>query len=197
MPALVLLKTGTMRWSFDIDIHMTISITSLVCRSFYVVCFSNPQKTNNMKTVFRPFAQKDYSSILAMIIKLYREDEGSHSVTAEKIQRTFSMLASEPQRGTIMVMEQDGKLIGYAILINFWSNEFGGNILAIDELFIESHYRSRGIASRFIDYLVQSRFAQAVALQLEVTPTNTRALKLYKRLGFVAHKNNTYDLLLK
>ncbi len=28
------------------------------------------------------------------------------------------------------------QLVGYAILIPYWSNEFGGNLLFIDELFV-------------------------------------------------------------
>ena len=95
-----------------------------------------------------------------------------------------------------MVFEQGSSTVGYSILINFWSNEFGGNILIIDELFVRKEFRSQGIASQFIQHLAETKFNDSVALQLEVTPDNHRALALYKNLGFKRHKNDYYDLLL-
>lgn len=131
-----------------------------------------------------------------MILGLYTEDPSDKIVDIQKIERTFEALLNEPTRGTIVVFERGTTPVGYSILINFWSNEFGGNILIIDELFVQKEYRSRGIASQFIQHLVETKFNDSVALQLEVTPNNDRALALYKSLGFKKHKNDYYDLLL-
>ena len=131
-----------------------------------------------------------------MILGLYTEDPSDKIVNVQKIERTFEALFSDPSRGTIMIFEQGTEMVGYSILINFWSNEFGGNILIIDELFVKKEFRSQGIASHFIQHLVETKFNDSVALQLEVTPNNDRALALYKNLGFKRHKNDYYDLLL-
>ena len=131
-----------------------------------------------------------------MILGLYSEDPSDKIVDQKKIDKTFQTLLEEPTRGCIMVFEHEAELVGYSILVNFWSNEFGGNILIIDELFVKKEFRSQGIASQFITYLKQSQFGDSVALQLEVTPDNHRALALYKSLGFKKHKNDYYDLLL-
>ena len=131
-----------------------------------------------------------------MILGLYSEDPSDKIVDQKKIDKTFQALLEEPTRGSIIVFEQGAEIVGYSILVNFWSNEFGGNILIIDELFVRKEFRSRGIASQFIAYLKQIQFGDSVALQLEVTPDNYRALALYTSLGFKRHKNNYYDLLL-
>lgn len=149
-----------------------------------------------METAFRKFASSDQSILTEMILGLYTEDPSDKLVDIRKIERTFEALQNEPSRGTIMVFEQGSSTVGYSILINFWSNEFGGNILIIDELFVRKEFRSQGIASQFIQHLAETKFNDSVALQLEVTPDNHRALALYKNLGFKRHKNDYYDLLL-
>jgi len=149
-----------------------------------------------METKFRKFSTSDKNIIAEMIIGLYTEDPSDKVVDTRKIEKTFDTLLNEPSRGTVMVFEKGEEIAGYSILINFWSNEFGGNILIIDELFVKVEFRSQGIASQFIQHLVETQFNNSVALQLEVTPDNHRALALYKSLGFRKHKNDYYDLLL-
>lgn len=150
-----------------------------------------------MKPTYRPFKKSDESAISELIFNLYEEDPNYKKVSPEKIKKTFEMLRTQPERGNILVMELKQEIIGYAILINYWSNEFGGNILNIDELFIKKEYRAQGIGTDFIKYLAQSKFGESVALELEVTPENTPALRLYKRLGFKVYKNQILDLELK
>ncbi|NVJ47914.1 MAG: GNAT family N-acetyltransferase [Cytophagia bacterium] len=149
-----------------------------------------------MEISFRKFTSSDKGVLAEMILGLYTEDPSDKIVDIKKIDRTFEALLNEPTRGTIMVFEKGDEIAGYSILINFWSNEFGGNILIIDELFVQKDFRSQGIASRFIQHLVATPFNDSVALQLEVTPDNHRALALYKSLGFKKHKNDYYDLLI-
>lgn len=73
------------------------------------------------------------------------------------------------------------------ILVFFWSNEYGGNIVIIDELFVKEEYRSQGIGTEFFSFA--EKFNNKAAIQLETTPFNKRALDYYKRLGFVPDEN--------
>lgn len=93
---------------------------------------------------------------------MYREDPEGKPVFDEKINRTFNKLTKHPDKGTIMITETDSKIIGYSILINFWSNEHGGNILDIDELYIKSNYRGKEIGSKLIQYLINNKFNNSV-----------------------------------
>lgn len=147
-----------------------------------------------MDIKYRKFKTSDSEAVAELIQNLYREDPGGKPMLPQKIQKTFDSLTQHPDRGTIMVLENEGEVIGYAILINFWSNEFGGNIVDIDELYIKKEFRSQGIGTNFIKYLAENKFGNSVALQLEVTSGNVKARKLYESLGFKLHKNNTYDL---
>lgn len=149
-----------------------------------------------MDIKYRKFKNSDSKIVAELIQNLYLEDPSEKPMLIQKIQNTFNSLTKHPDRGTIMVLENEGEIIGYAILINFWSNEFGGNIVNIDEIYIKKEFRSQGIGTNFIKYLAENKFGNSVSLQLEVTVRNTKARKLYESLGFKLHKNNIYDLEL-
>jgi GNAT superfamily N-acetyltransferase len=147
-----------------------------------------------MDVLYRAAAQRDYPVVAELIRRLYQEDPAENAVSDADIERTFSELAAHPDKGTVLVIERSGQIIGYALLINFWSNEHGGNVLTVDELYVVQEFRRQGVATDFLCYLIAHRFNQAVALQLEVTPSNS-ARRLYEKLGFAPDKNTT--LLLK
>lgn len=145
---------------------------------------------------FRAFANKDRSAVSALILQLYIDDPSIKQVTPAQIARTFDELLGHPDKGNIMVFDCNGEIAGYSILINFWSNEYGGNILYIDELFVKDTFRGQGIGTQFLRFLAQNPPHQSIALQLEVTPGNVKARKLYQSLGFVVHKNDRMTLEL-
>ena len=77
-------------------------------------------------------------------------------------------------------------------------NELGGEVCTVDELYVAQHARGAGIGSGLIKGLVDGSlpwFKKAVALELEVTPSNTRARALYERMGFRLRKNASLRLL--
>lgn len=141
---------------------------------------------------YRLLQPTDTAALIEMCLGLSEADPGGLPMSPEKVIRTISELQSHPDKGQIMLFETAAKeIVGYAILIHFWSNEFGGNITTIDELYVKAAWRSQGIATDFFDYLDKNRLAGAVALQLEVLPGNVRARQLYQKLGFEIHPNRT------
>jgi GNAT superfamily N-acetyltransferase len=83
-------------------------------------------------------------------------------------------------------------LEGYALLCSFWSNELGGEVCIIDELYVVPSARGRGIGTGLVTSLLRRElpwFERAVNVELEVTPGNARARALYERLGFRAYEN--------
>jgi ribosomal protein S18 acetylase RimI-like enzyme len=124
-----------------------------------------------------------------MSLALYGEDDLGAPMSALKVRMTLDRLASEPNRGEALMIEVGSAPVGYAFLIHYWSNEYGGDIVTIDELYVEPALRDRGIGRRFIEYLEENADRDAVGLQLEVAPSNTRAIALYERLGFRRSEN--------
>jgi len=146
-----------------------------------------------MNVTYKEFKATDGEAVAELIKNLYEEDPGGKQMSDEKIQRTFDQLTEHPDKGTILVLDVEGNIIGYAILINIWSNEFGGNIVNIDELYIKEEFRGKGVGTNFIQYLITNKFAESVALALQVNPENKKARALYEKLGF---KKDKSDLLV-
>lgn len=134
--------------------------------------------------VYRPFAPQDLAELMSMIVALYREDSEGEPIAEAKIERTVQELTRYPGKGEIILFAVDQTIVDYALLIFFWSNEYGGNIVHIDELYIKESWRKQGIATQFLDHLASSQPETTRGLQLEVTPSNERTWDYYRRLGF-------------
>lgn len=79
------------------------------------------------------------------------------------------------------IIECDGETAGYALIAYYASQEYGGKMALFDELYIKPDFRGHGIGKKVFGFVEKSG---AVACRLEVERTNTRALKLYKTLGY-------------
>ncbi len=79
------------------------------------------------------------------------------------------------------IIECDDEVVGYALIAYYASQEFGGKTAFFDELYIKPAMRRRGIGKKIFEFVEKSG---AVACRLEVEKTNTRALKLYRALGY-------------
>jgi GNAT superfamily N-acetyltransferase len=140
-----------------------------------------------MVAMWRLAERGDDDSIVDMCLQLYDEDPGVLPVPPENIRATLQALRREPHRGRAVVLEVEGQLSGYALLIAFWSNELGGDICEVDELFVVPERRSQGHGKSLFEAISRGYlWPTPVAIVLGVTPDNVRARRLYERLGFVA-----------
>jgi ribosomal protein S18 acetylase RimI-like enzyme len=151
----------------------------------------------NSTAVFRPMRTEDHGVVARMMKSLYRAlalPEGY--ITDEKIGATFEQLCIQPTHLSLEVFELDGAVVGYALLFKFWYNELGGMVLNVDELFVESDFRSKGIAAHYLSRLSERSERDYVALSLEVLPENKGAYSLYKRTGFIEKETVTLYKIL-
>jgi len=130
--------------------------------------------------------------IVDMCLALNREDPGPQPVAVRQIRNTLAELRTNPVRGIIPVLELDGRVEGYALLVAYWSNELGGEICNIDEMYVRPERRGRGYGRALVEALAAGNSvwpSHPAAIALEVSPTNERALALYSKLGFVSSPN--------
>jgi GNAT superfamily N-acetyltransferase len=134
------------------------------------------------------------AQVAGMMGALYLTDPAAHAVDESHFGRTIARILIRPETGRIVLFEDGPRLAGYALLIPYWSNEFGGELLFVDELFVDEAWRGQGIAKAFFAWLEANPGQETVALVLEVTPDNAGARRLYEGLGFAKRKN---DMLVK
>ncbi len=152
-----------------------------------MTCHSRPRKE---VPEFRVLNDEDIAELQMMVLALYREDPPGQPMSPGKIRNTVTELSTHPDKGAIIIMHVGDAIVGYSIVIYSWSNEYGGNIGLIDELYVKPSWRNRGIGSSYLKYLTKARKeVNLKGLHVETTPVNQRALGFYSRQGFKQAKN--------
>lgn len=151
-----------------------------------------PPHAKSPKATWRTATLEDDDAIVEMCLALNAEDPGE-PVGEPQVRRTLAELRTRPLRGRAVVAADHESVVAYALLVAFWSNEYGGEICIVDELYVRPTHRGGGLGTALFQAVEDDRTLwreRPVALELEVTPRNTRALAFYERLGFRA-RNRT------
>lgn len=137
--------------------------------------------------IFRHYIPSDTNSLSQLIHALYSEDPGGKQISKEKITRTLSILNPPSDKGEIFVFEDSssGNLVGYAILIYYWSNEYGAFVTFFDELYISPSFRRNKIGVRFLKY-IQDYKPEIPAFFVTTTPHNDIAQQFYHHNGYIS-----------
>ena len=138
--------------------------------------------------MWRPATEGDDDVVVELCLRLYGEDPGPLPADGRAMRETLARLRHEPWRGRPVVLDVGQQVLGYALLIAYWSNEFGGEVCAVDELYVTRALRGRGLGAALFEALERGDLwpTPFVAIALGVTPGNARARRLYERLGFAA-----------
>lgn len=140
--------------------------------------------TPTSTVTFRPCSQDDLARLRELVQELYDTDTGHYEDSSPNIDLTFQELTSHPEKGLLVLMEHNKQTIGYALLIFFWSNEFRGNVIDIDEILVSKEHRGLGAGSAFFGWLEAEFGSKCKGFSLQVSYENPKAQKLYERFGF-------------
>jgi ribosomal protein S18 acetylase RimI-like enzyme len=136
------------------------------------------------------------AAVVQMMAALYHEDPPQKPVDPESFGRTIRRFLDQTHTGRIVLFWLLDEIVGYAIVVPYWSNELGGSLAFLDELYVVPQARKRGIATAFLNSLREQRPFDALVALLEVSPDNVRAKRLYAAMGFRKRKNETMVLPL-
>ncbi len=138
--------------------------------------------------MWRLATESDDEVLVEMHLGLYQEDPGPWPGDARHMRGTLAILRREPSRGRAVVLDVGRQVVGYALLIAFWSNELGGEVCAVDEIYVSRDHRGRGHGGALFAEIERGGLwpAPLVGVMLGVTSGNAGARRLYERLGFAA-----------
>lgn len=126
---------------------------------------------------------------LDMMGRLY--SEAGATPHRERARRATEELMANPELGGVWLIEVDGETAGYLCATVCYSLEFAGRFALLDELYLKGAWRGKGIGQQAIQFAEEwSRAHGLSAIRLEVAHANLRALELYRRQGFKAHKRH-------
>ena len=131
---------------------------------------------------FRRAGERDRGAFLEMSREFYSSDAVLHEIDPSFHEKAFAELARSDAYLMCCLFMSGGHAAGYALLSKMFSRELGGLVVWVEEIYVRSAFRGRGVGGAFFGWLRAN--VPATAYRLEVNPSNARARGLYRRLGF-------------
>lgn len=134
--------------------------------------------------IIRNIEAKDREEVFGIMRVFFDSAAVIHTAEDEVLYRNIDAATSELPYVEGYVFEEDGKLVGYAMVSLSYTTEYGGLCLWIEDLFVSEEYRGRGAGSSFFEYLEEKYAGKAVRYKLEVEEENEGAIEVYKKRGY-------------
>ena len=131
---------------------------------------------------FRKIKREDKEIIFSMMKTCYSSDAVYTNGSDEIFSKDIENCLNENPYLDGYVFENDGVIIGYAMLAKSFSTEFGKPCIWIEDLYLLQEYRGQHIVPNFIEH-IKKKYCDCV-LRLEVEKENKHACYVYKKLGF-------------
>lgn len=132
----------------------------------------------------RKFNENDVNEILDMMHDFYNSPAVLHKAPDYVFENDIKDCLGNCPYVEGYVFEENKNIMGYSILAISYSTEFGGICVWIEDLYIKSEFRGKGVGSSFFEFLENEYGKNSVRFRLEVESNNERAIALYKKAGF-------------
>lgn len=144
--------------------------------------------------MIRRVTPPDRERFVSLGHEFYHLDAVLHPIPDQHIRDTFDqVIAGNPMVDAFM-LEHEGETAGYGILALSWSNEAGGMVVWLEELYILPAFQGMGLGQEYIAFVEEEYKDKAARFRLEVERSNVRAADLYRRLGY---QELDYDQMVK
>ena len=134
--------------------------------------------------MIREIKSDDKIDFIKMCMDFYNTDGVDHSIPVSNMEKTFNLLMEGLDFAKAYVCEKNNKTVGYILLALTYSNEAGGMVVWLDEIYVKPEFRSQGIGSELIDFVIEKYKNKMSRFRLEITESNIGAKKLYLSKGF-------------
>lgn len=132
--------------------------------------------------MIRPITEADKGIYIELANEFFHSDAVSHPIPSRHFEDTFCELMRSKSRVECYLIEHNGMVCGYTLLAKFFSQEAGGEVVWIDELYIREGFRNLGLGSDTLEQ-IKRKFPNS-AFRLEVEADNIGAKELYRKFGF-------------
>lgn len=129
----------------------------------------------------RDATPEDYELIVPMIRSFYEIDR--HPYDQDRVESGLRPLLAGEAPGFVVVVEEEGDLLAYAVVTWGWAIESGGRDALLDEIFVTD--RGKGIGAEMMYHIMDRARAAGCRRMLLETESHNRAARIfYTRHGF-------------
>lgn len=137
-------------------------------------------------TLIRDLQATDRDNLIHMMREFYASPAVLHPVPDTYFIRTADALDQKSPYVAAYIAEHQGAPAGYGLVSLTYSNEAGGLVVWLEELYIRDFARGFGLGTELIGYIENQYRDQAVRFRLEVEEENHAAVRLYRRKGYTS-----------
>jgi GNAT superfamily N-acetyltransferase len=134
-----------------------------------------------MSTMIRACAARDLPAVIELMRGLadFEKLPGPDEAAAARMHRDF-----EARRFSVLVAEDKGRVVGYALYFFTYSTFVGRPSLYLEDLFVLPEQRGNGVGERFMRALAAEAVEQGCGrFEWTVLEWNVRAQEFYRSLG--------------
>lgn len=142
--------------------------------------------------MIRKIALNDRAEYIKMAEDFYNSPAVLYPVPRAHFENTFDELMKSDTYAEAFIFENEETIAGYGLIAKTYSQEAGGMVVWIEEIYVKEDFRGNGIGSEFLEYVKEN--IPAKRYRLETEPENIGAQKLYKRHGFEYFEYINYAL---
>lgn len=142
----------------------------------------------------RRFSEQDRVIYLALAKEFYSSEAVLHPVEEWHFEQTFDEMMRSDDYVDGFLLEEEGEVTGYVLIAKTFSQEAGGMVAWIEEIYVRPEYQGKGIGKRFFEEYENSLPNTYQRLRLEIEPDNEKAIRLYQKLGY---KHLAYQQMVK
>lgn len=133
--------------------------------------------------MIRKINQNDRKEFINMVSEFYSSPAVLHTIPQKNIENTFDNIINDNPYVKGFIIDYDDKIAGYVIIAITYSNEAGGIVIWIEEVYVKANFRGKGIGKSILNQ-IKDLYPNAKRFRLEVTKDNISAIKLYENLGY-------------
>ncbi|WP_400262093.1 GNAT family N-acetyltransferase [Sphingobacterium sp. SG20118] len=145
---------------------------------------------------FEKLTHNNIDTIVAMMQDFYAID--GYDIDPVVSRENFEIFLKDENLGQSWLIKENDLVLGYIIVVYFFSFEFKGRVALLDELYISADARGKGLGKKAVQFIKE--YVQEVGCKLvllEVEPHNLPAQKLYENQGFDFHPRNIMRYSIK
>ena len=134
--------------------------------------------------IIRDVYKEDEQQFIEMCRDFYSTDAVLLPMDVSKIKKTFQEAINGSPYLRLVFLINENQTIGYSLFAFYWSNEAGGLVAQIEELYVLPEHRGQKYGHKFFDWCLDSYKDKVARFRLEACKSNKGALKLYESYGF-------------
>lgn len=128
---------------------------------------------------------QDISGLIGLLTVLFSQDI-EFEPDIEKQYEGLYQIISNPEIGEILVLKNDGQIIGMVSLLYSVSTVLGGKVAILEDMVIASSFRKVGLGSVLLNRAIEfAKERNCLRITLLTDYDNETAIHFYEKFGFV------------